>query len=82
MKKAKDGTDTTVRKTESWKMNIDEQLGTGTYNNIDVMNARSVTTNFKGSSELHRLVTLFFNPSCHSQIKQALHMMASCTSNS
>jgi len=49
MKKAKDGTDTTVRKTESWKTNIDEQLGTGTYNNIDVMNARSVTTNFKGS---------------------------------
>jgi lipopolysaccharide biosynthesis regulator YciM len=27
MRKAKDGTDTTVRKTESWKMNINEQLG-------------------------------------------------------
>jgi len=82
MRKAKDGTDTTVRKTESWKMNIDEQLGTGTYKNIEVMSSRSVTTNFNGSAELHRLVTLFFHPSCHSQIKQDLHVMASGTSKS
>jgi hypothetical protein len=72
MRKAKDGRDTMVRKTESWKMNIDERFGTGTYKNIDVMSARSVT-----SAELHRLATLFFYPSCHSQIKQDLHVMAS-----
>jgi len=64
MRKAKDGRDTMVWKTESWKMKIDEQLGT--YKNIDVMSARSVNTNFNGSAELHRLVTLFFHPSCHS----------------
>jgi hypothetical protein len=77
MRKAKDSTDTTVRKTESWKMKIDELLGTGTYKNIDAMCASSVTTNFNGSTELHKLVTLFFYPSCHSQIKQDLQVMAS-----
>jgi hypothetical protein len=77
MRKAKDGTDTTVRKTESWKMNTEKQLRTGTYKNTDVMSAKSVTTNFNGSAELHRLATLFFHPSCHSQIKQDLCVTAS-----
>jgi len=70
MRKAKHSRNTTVRKTESWKIKTDEQLGTGTYKNIDVMDARSVTTDFQGSAELHRLVTLFFHPSCHSQISK------------
>jgi hypothetical protein len=58
-------------------MNINEQLGTGTYKKTDVKSAKSVTTNFSGSAELHRLATLFFHPLCHSQIKQDLHVMAS-----
>jgi hypothetical protein len=35
MRNAKDSTDTTVRKTESWKLNNDEQLWKGTYKKIE-----------------------------------------------
>jgi hypothetical protein len=80
MRKAKDSTDTTVRKTESWKINNDEQLGKNTHKNIDVISTRSVTPNFNGSAEFHRLVTLSFHPSCNSHIKHDLHVMPSWTS--
>jgi hypothetical protein len=77
MRKAKDSTDTTAGKTKSRMTYIVEHLGTGTYRNTDVVSARSVSTIFNGRAALHRLVMLFFCPSCHSQIKQDLHVMAS-----